>query len=842
MPRVIQTAFAGGEFSPSLYARVDIEKFLVGLSLARNFYVLRHGGLTNRPGTQYICPVPRHGVRSRLIEFEFNTEQTYLLVLGDGRLWFVKEDGVILESSLDVLSISSASPGVVTTLSAHNMTAGDTVYFSDITGMTELNSNFYVVTAPVTSTTFTLTDEDGVAVDTTAFGAYGGSGSVSRVYEVATPWAEADLPRLTYEQSADVITFCHPDYSMRELTRTGHTAWTLSTVSFGTGISTPTGVTATGTAGGDYVVTAVSATGEESLPSTPDEGAAASTITWTQVAEASHYRVYRDTNDSGIFGFIGIAAQAASPRFVTPSGGITPDYLDAAPSSGTPFTGASQDPGVSTFYQERRIVGNTNAQPTTFSLSQTGSYNNYNKSEPLKDDDAAEFTLASRKVNEIRHFVTLNELVVLTSGAEWVIRGQGDGNIITPTQPPNAKPQSYNGSSYVRPLVVNQTVLYVQRQGSIVRDLGYRLETDAYQGDDLTVLSEHLFRDHTINEWAYAKTPDSVIWCIRSDGAMLALTYLREHDVFAWTQHATDGSDTYESVASIPETDSDRVYVIARRKIQGQWRRYVEKLGSNLFVRPRDAFYVDSGLTYDVPLTITNVTLANPARVTLSTAGHGISNGDIISIEDIEGMTELNDSRYIAKNVSGAQLDLYDFADPAGAIDSTGYEAYESGGTLRLHVSSLSGLWHLEGRTVSMLGDGAVLAQRTVTNGAVTLSSSAGVVHVGLPILSEARTLPLELSLRDSATAFGRPRTITHLTLLFDRSAGGWVGPSETALVQVVRRTTEPWGSPTTLLTGEHSMAIVSDWANRGQLYLRQVDPLPFTLLAVVPSVEVGDG
>ena len=114
--------------------------------------------------------------------------------------------------------------------------------------------------------TFTLN-----GIDSTSFGAYTSGGTTARVYEIATPYAAEDLFRIYYAQTADAMTLCHPNYAPRELTRTGHTSWTLSLIAFQPTVDEPTGMSVVATVGTGsttykYRVTAViEANYEESL-------------------------------------------------------------------------------------------------------------------------------------------------------------------------------------------------------------------------------------------------------------------------------------------------------------------------------------------------------------------------------------------------------------------------------------------------------------------------------------------------------------------------------------------------------------------------------------------------
>ena len=82
MTTISQRSLAGGEITPALYARVDQVKYATGVKTCRNFIVLRHGGVANRPGGGFVCEVENSAELVKLIEFVFNTEQTYILLFG----------------------------------------------------------------------------------------------------------------------------------------------------------------------------------------------------------------------------------------------------------------------------------------------------------------------------------------------------------------------------------------------------------------------------------------------------------------------------------------------------------------------------------------------------------------------------------------------------------------------------------------------------------------------------------------------------------------------------------------------------------------------------------------
>lgn len=160
--------------------------------------------------------------------------------------------------------------------------------------------------------------------------------------------------------------------------------------------------------------------------------------------------------------------------------------------------------------------------------------------------------------------------------------------------------QGYRGAARVQPIVVGNTVLFAQERGGVVRDFSYVYTEDSFVGKDLTILARHLFENRRIKAWAYAQAPYSIAWVVLDNGALVSLTYLKEHDVWAWTRHESglDNDAVFEDVTVIAEGNEDVPYFLVKRTIGGQSRRYIERLHSRVFQSVNDAFFVDCGLAY----------------------------------------------------------------------------------------------------------------------------------------------------------------------------------------------------------------------------------------------------
>lgn len=770
MTAIAQRSLAGGELAPALYARSDQTKYATGLRTCRNFMVMRAGGITNRPGTMFVCEQGVSATRGRLAKFVFNASQTYVLLFESAAMRVI-QNGALLESS----------PGVP--------------------------------------------------------------------FVVSTPYATADLPLLKFSQSGDIITITHRNYPPIELSRTGHTAWALNLLVTAPLQVAPTSLTNSGAAGPGasvWVVTAVNAvTLEESLQSAltsstdlPTTGAPI-TVSWAAAAGAGQYNVYRQIN--GINGFIGIAGATS---FV--DNGIAPDTSSTPPMARTPFVGGTNYPATSGYWQQRHMFGNTVADPETLWGSKSANFRNFSISSPLQDDDAVTFTLAGSQVQAVQHILSLGQLIVLTDSGEWVIQGDGDG-VLRPNAI-NAKQEGYTGASPVQPIVIGNNAIYIQARGNIVHDLRYELQSQGYTGKDLSVFSSHLFEGRTLQFMDYQQVPNSIAWLIRDDGTLLGLTYLREHEIWGWHRHDTDG--VFEDVVCVPEGNEDAVYVIVKRTINGVIRRYVERFYTRRVTDVTvDARFVDCGLSYDGRNTHSGMTM-------ILTGGTTWQHGEDLMITASTGFFsggDVGNAIVLKQGADKVMVMLTSYTSPTimhcNPVSTVPPLLRSLGTTVWSRaVDDLSGLGHLEGKHVSILADGNVIANGvdtplfTVTGGALSpsLSRPYSVIHVGLPYVSDIETLDLDPA-GGQESLRGKPKLAHNVILAVQDTRGMFVGQDFDHLLEAKPGRFGPVGVPISPTTGNIDVAISSTWNDNGRIVARQKDPLPATILAVVPNYEIGE-
>ena len=792
--------------SPEMFGRVDDVKFQTGAATMRNFVALPQGPAENRAGTKFVREVKNSANATRLIPFTYSTTQTMVIEVGAGYFRFHTQGATLTPGS------PAAYNGATTYAVGDLVSSGGVNYYciAATTGNAPPNATYWYALP-------------------------------SGIYEIPNPYAAADLFNIHYVQSADVLTLVHPGYAPRELRRLGATQWTLTTINFAAPISAPTGLTLTRSLvhteyNYTYVVTAVASDDvSESVASSSatiagDFGKAGYyiTISWSAVSGASRYRVYK--LQGGLYGFIGeTATTSIVDDNIAPDMGITPPVYD------TVFASTNNYPGAVSYFEQRRIFAGTNNSPQTMWMTRSGTESDMSYSIPTEDTDRIKFRVAAREANTIRHIVPLTQLLALTSAAEWRI-SPVNSDVITPTTI-SVRPQSYIGASNVQPSIVNNTVIYCAARGGHVRELGYSWQASGFVTGDLSLRAPHLFDTYNIVDMCYSKSPHPLLWFVSDNGRLLGMTYVPEQQVNAWHWHDTDG--TFESCTAVAEGNEDALYVIVKRTIGGATKRYVERFETREITSIEDCFFVDSGLSYDgTNTTATTVTVTggttwgsgDTLTITASASTFIAGDvGDVIVLTDASGNKyRLTITAYTSGTVVSARTDITLPVALRGVATTVWAWARDS----------VSGLSHIEGKTVSILADGAVMPQEVVSSGSITIDRPATMIHVGLPYDSDLQTMPISLNIDGAGQ--GRYKNINHAWLRVYRSSGIFVGPSTDKLTEVKQRTTEPYGTPPSLKTDEVDVQLTPSWASSGQIYIRQSDPLPLSVIGLTLEVVLG--
>ncbi len=597
---VQQHAFNAGELSPLMLGRQDVDKTASGLATCTDALLLAQGAWTRRGGSAFLKATKFGGTReSRLIRFQFNAAQAYMLEFGHLYIRFFTQGGILTNAAQTITGITAANPGVIT-IAGHGYSNGDRLLIVDGGGVTQLNER-EVIVANQTTNTFEITDIYGTNIDTTNFDAYSTGGSVAEIFEIVTTYEETDVKGINFQQSADELYLFHTDFAVTTLTRTAALSWTLANVSFIDGPylalnAGTTTLTLSGTSG-SVTVTASAVTdinqGQGFL--TTDVG-----------------RLIRWKDPAGNWTWLEITARASTTA-------ITATIFGPNASAGTAtadwrlgvFSDTTGHPTTGVFYEDRLWLAGAETAGLRIDGSKTALYADFTPTAPdgtVADDNAISFTLAGGQINIIK-WLQIDEkgLLVGSIGGEWVVRPSSLGEALTPSNI-TAKQSSTYGSKDAQPVKVGNAVLYIQKSGRKLRELAYVFESDGFRSPDMTLLSEHVTRPG-IDYLTYQQEPQSIIWARRTDGVLLAFTYVRDQNVLAWSRNTLTGPGTaggaiaqIESIEVIPSNDGtyDELYVIVKRYINGITERYIEVV-SKVWESGDDqidAFHVDCGATY----------------------------------------------------------------------------------------------------------------------------------------------------------------------------------------------------------------------------------------------------
>lgn len=843
-------SFNAGELSPKLDARTDLEKYGAGCRTLQNAFVEPYGAAIRRPGMQYVASTKTAGTKAKLIGFKFSTTTNFILEFGVGYIRFFSNGAQVLDGGLPVEVAAPYDEADLFELQTSQI--NDVVYIThpdwptyklsrlSDTAWTLVKVEFYypplldenvdaaktlklndatITTDWVTATAYVVgdvRDEGGViyiCIEAHTSGTFATDLAAGKweVYNLLTAnfdvfeaghvgsyWQMAHL-REAYFVTTDITVpadwVTATAYVVGDIRRESgtnyrcledHTSGTFATdlaaekwaVSEADITSDPISVR------GDWNVRTYGVWSADVLIQRSLDGG----TTWesirkfsgrsdrnvdasgTQVEDALFRVVLNDidapTNpgdttprvvieavDAYVYGLVKILG-------VINATNCRVEIIDAPLSNAeTPYwaEGAWSDvrgfPRAVTLHEQRLCFGGTRYQPQTVWGSVTGDFENFARG--TEDTDSFAYTLGATEFNAILWFVSQDRLLIGTTAGEWAM-WSGDQSIpITPSAVKVAQQSSYGSKPGAGALLVNDLVLFVQRQGRKIREFTYSYEKDGYVAPDLTLLSEHVTKGGIVQMAYQGGEERQILWAVTGNGVLVGMTYQRDQNVMAWHRHPTDGF--VESVATIYGAADDEVWLVVRRTVNGSSVRYVERINPTVWTVKKDAFFVDCGKT-----------------VTLSPAG-----------------------------------------------------------------TAVTGLSHLEGRTVAVLADGAVESNKVVSGGAITLTNASSTVQVGLPF--ETIVKPMRI---DTDPTLGNSQGVTkqvrNLVLRFQDTLGCKYGDGKGAFESVMfRDTDDAMDDSPALFTGDKEVQFPGEFETEGDIVVKQDQPLPMTLLAIVTKHQV---
>ena len=806
-----QTNFTAGELTPKLHGQVDFKKYNNGVEELKNMTVFPQGGCQRRSGSRFICEVKDSTKTTRLIPFEFNITQAYVLELGDQYIRFFKDGGQITEANKTITAITKANPAVITS-NSHGYSNGDHVWINSVGGMTRLNGRRFVV-AGVTTNTFQLQGEN-----STSYDSYTSGGTAAKVYEIATPYTESMLFDINFTQSADVMYIVQESLKPRKLSRTGHTSWTLTEVDFKKGPyldtnTSSTTMTPSGTSG-SVTITASSSTFVANdvgrLITVGDGHAKITAYSSGTSVTATTTENFANTNANATWALGAWCTDKGYPRTVS-------------------------------FFEQRLVFGGSSSYPQTIWASESGLYEEFDAGD-ASAADAFIYTIAANRVNVIRWLSPARDLIVGTVGGEFKV-GRPTGE---PLKPDNVQitQQTTFGGYTTDPIQIGNAVLFVQRQQRKIREFSYRFEDDAYLAPDMTLLAEHI-TDTGIVDVDYAQEPDSIYWAVRTDGTLIGMTYQRDEDVIAWHRHEFGGANKYTfngaSAVTAHTTDANKngyITISSHGLSTGDKVIYsagggtkIPELteGETYWVYRRDVNTLEFADTYQQALDRT---------IKQITAGSGASHS--ISLQaKVKSITSINLSQenrvwiIVERRINGNKVQYIEYLDSTISMDSC-LTALVNDGT-----TTVTGLNHLEGETVQLLIGDAVYPTQTVSSGQITATLPTGAayktIEIGLGYTSTIKTLKIENG-SQAGTAQARKKRYNEVVVRLLKSVGVTINGDQLPF----RSNTTPVGQDIPDFTGDKRVMNLG-WDREGQVTIEQTQPLPLTVLGITGTLMVID-
>lgn len=504
------------------------------------------------------------------------------------------------------------------------------------------------------------------------------------------------------------------------------------------------------------------------------------------------------------------------------------------------------------FFNDRLWFAGSPSEPQVVWASCIGDYANFGRSSPMVDSDAVTFAINARQVNTIKDLVPLDSLLILTTGGEYKVTGGAD-DVVTPSTI-GVKNQGNAGSGDVPARMIGESAIFVQAEGQKIRDLRYQFEKDGFRGGDISVWADHLFEGYQVLATEYWKAPWQVVWFTRNDGVRVGCTYMPEQEVIGWHWHDTDGK--YLDVCTLPGIEESECYYLVRRFINGEWVQMIEQQAPTRAPTEDDLFYVDCGLQYDgrsgegqivALLTSTPATWDEEAEIVLQANQH-IFTGD----EDIGDGFELRRTVQIVED-GVARDETITCRVVIDAFINTASVRVRSIGVVPVELrnvnvrdytfqrDTIGGLWHLEGKNVVVLQDGAVVGPFLVEQGQIHLATPGGVVNVGLPYACEVETL--ELNAPGGESMREQNKLAYKVSVLLLASRGVRAGGIKDKTFPIKERRFEPYGQPPYLKTGVFDCDIPAGWGvDAGRVRLVSEDPLPMEILSITTSAVSSPG
>ena len=832
------TNWTAGELSDRLDGRTDLTRYFNGAKSLENFIVYPAGGAARRPGTKFLHEVKVSANAARLIPFEFNTTSanTYILEFGNNYFRVYQDGGIVTETGKTISGATKANP-VVITATSHGFSNGDHVIIASVAGMTELNGVTGIV-ANKTTNTFELTDVDGTNINSTGFTTYTSGGTASRIVEVTTTYTTAQLPEIKVTQSADVMFVTHNDHPVRKIQRTSNTDWSISDVSFINGPyldenATTTTLTPNGRSG------SITLTASSSTFASTDVGRLVKIYNgYAKITAFTSATVVTATVQTDELGVAEILPTYASN---------TISFVEGDPSG----TGSSHNDFIRDSNKQFVIEGFTEGMTITASGASNGANNRDYEIVKVTSDEITLVPVDDVVAESASNTITL--VGKLNATDEFSL-----GAFSETTGFPRAC------AFYEQRLVFAGTTSQPQ---ALFFSVAGDFENMTESTSDSSAMN-YTIGSNQVNRILYLASSRSLI--VGTTGGEFVVRASGNDEPVSPTNIQIKQQASYGSADIQPVQAGTYTLFVQRAKRKIRELGYVfdtdsfqavdltiladhvTETGVLELAYQQEPFSIVWGTTTDGRLI--GLTYRREEQVvawhqhklggSFTTGGVTTNHGIVENIAVIPG--ELNqDNLYmvVKRTINGATrryveiLSDIDFGtDIQDAIFVDSSLTYSGSST-----SSLSGLDHLEGQTVSILEEGAAHPDKTVSSGSIATDRATTKAQVGLGYTSTLRTVRLEAG-SASGTAQGKIKKIHSVIVRFFRTVGASVGTS-TANVDTIpfRDSSDPTDTAVPLFTGDKTIEAQPSWDTEGAIVVQQTQALPMTIVGIYPRVVVQD-
>lgn len=802
------SSFNAGELSPYLETRTNLDKYRNGCKILENFLLTPYGPANRRAGLEYRGAAKLANKRCRLIGLNLAATSRFILELGEGYMRFWKDGNLVRNGSTPVEAVAVDWQGNVITPAPAATHPYTEAQLRDVRHL-QINNVIYFVHPshpPYRLARFSDTDWKVGEIPWAWPPTLDQNTSNTTITPSATTGSITLTASVPLFKSTHVNSFWQLDHATDKGILNQGITGNLTSASFS--ILGKWQIQSFGSWSADITLQASSDNGaswenRRTYVSRNDYNVVSTGETttdtlfrfvissWSSVASATPPRIQLTAIDPLLRGVVRITAVTGTPTngLYTTATAVVVKSIGSIVATSMWYEGAFSIeqgyPSAVGLHESRLIFAGTDKSPNTLWGSYSNDFQNFRKG--AFDADSWVFTLASTTGGRINWLVSKTALLIGTSLDEWSISASDSSRPLTSTNV-RAQAQSQYGSSNLPAIIINDTILYVQRMTRKVRELIYTFSSESWISNDITALAEHTTR-YLITEIAYQRVPDAVYWFVRGDGQLVSITYEREQQVVGFARHNTDG--LFESVATINGINGeDEAWVLVRRVINNQVVRSVERFKTGM----REAldtgdksawFFVDSGVQ------------------TLPTLSSGVP----VSTSTITGLSHLE----------GKEVSVW-----AGVYNATDNEITYG--------------------IVTPVIDPATGKPMAVTNGSLTLQTPVCASVVGLPYTSVLCPERVDQQMADG-TSQSRKMRIPRINIkLYQSFAGEYSSDQVNWSPMVARKTTDFMDDSPPVLNGWNRMYLSSNWQDGVDIFIRQTLPMPLTIAAIVPVWEITEG